>query len=115
MSDLIDRKETIRAIDSLGEDYISYYKLIMLICRLPSAEPERKKGKWMWKLADNGWADHICSECGWTKNTDIHVRLGYKYCPNCGADMRGNDERMDQSWGQIARTSAKIFGNDKDS
>lgn len=54
---------------------------------LPSAEPEREKGKWLWKLTDNGWADHICSECGWTKNTDIHVHLGYKYCPNCGADM----------------------------
>ena len=63
----------------------------------PTIESERNKGEWLWKFADNGWADHICSECGWTKNTDIHVRLGYKYCPNCGADMRGNDERMDQS------------------
>lgn len=42
MSDLISRKETIKAIDSLGEDSISYYKLLMLIVRLPSAEPERK-------------------------------------------------------------------------
>ena len=42
MSDLISREETIRAIDSLGEDYISYYKLLMLIGRLPSAEPEQK-------------------------------------------------------------------------
>lgn len=41
MSDLISRKETIRAIDSLGEDYISYHKLLILIGRLPSAEPER--------------------------------------------------------------------------
>ena len=47
-----------------------------------------KNGKWLWKLADNGWADHICSECGYTENTDIHVSLGYRYCPNCGAYMR---------------------------
>ena len=40
--------------------------------------------KLLWSLADNGWADHTCSECGWTKNTDIHVRLGYDVCPNCG-------------------------------
>lgn len=40
MSDLISREETLRAIDSLGEDCISYYNLLMLISRLPSAEPE---------------------------------------------------------------------------
>ena len=48
-------------------------------------QPEKKVGRWLWRLSDNGWADHICSECGWTKNTDIHVRLGYRYCPNCGS------------------------------
>ena len=45
-------------------------------------------GKWLWELADNGWADHICSVCGYTKNTDVHVHLGWSYCPKCGADMR---------------------------
>ena len=52
----------------------------------------KKTGKWLWNLADNGWADHTCSECGWTKNTDIHVSLGYKFCPNCGADMRKGEK-----------------------
>ena len=49
-----------------------------------------RKGEWIWALADNGWADHICSECRYTINTDIHVRLGseYNHCPRCGADMR---------------------------
>lgn len=46
------------------------------------------KGEWKWKLADNGWADHICSVCGYTKNTDIHVTLSWKYCPNCGSRMK---------------------------
>lgn len=58
-----------------------------LIESLPSAQPKREKGKWLWELADNGWANHICSKCGWTKNTDIHVSLGYNFCPNCGAEM----------------------------
>ena len=49
--------------------------------------PKNKHGKWLWKLADNGWVDHICSECGYTENTDIHVSVGYRYCPNCGAYM----------------------------
>lgn len=49
-----------------------------------------RHGKWKWEFADNGWANHICSECGYTKNTDIHVRVGYHYCPNCGARMDGD-------------------------
>ena len=48
---------------------------------------DRPKGEWIWQLADNGWVDHICSVCGYTENTDIHVSLGWKYCPNCGAEM----------------------------
>ena len=49
---------------------------------------EPKYGEWKWRLADNGWKDIYCSECGYTKNVDIHVRLGWNFCPNCGADMR---------------------------
>lgn len=41
--------------------------------------------RFVWSLADNGWADHTCSACGYVENTDVHVRLGWKYCPNCGA------------------------------
>ncbi len=37
-----------------------------------------------WSLARNGWADHTCSECGYRENTDIHVSLGWHFCPNCG-------------------------------
>ncbi len=44
-----------------------------------------KTGRWLWSLADNGWADHKCSNCGYTKNTDIHVTLDWRYCPNCGS------------------------------
>lgn len=49
---------------------------------------DRPQGEWIWQLADNGWVDHICSVCGYTENTDIHVSLGWKYCPNCGAKMK---------------------------
>lgn len=50
-------------------------------------EPQCKHGKWRWELAPNGWANHICSECGFKENTDIHVKLNWQYCPNCGARM----------------------------
>ena len=46
---------------------------------IPTADVrENKRGRWKWNLADNGWADWTCSECGYTKNTDIHVTLGWK-------------------------------------
>ena len=42
---------------------------------------------WKWKLADNGWADTTCSNCGHVWNMDVHVSLDYDYCPYCGAKM----------------------------
>lgn len=51
----------------------------------PSAEP--KKGEWKRKIVDSGFnADWVCSECGHREMTDF---ISYNFCPNCGADMRG--------------------------
>ena len=48
---------------------------------------ERKKGKWRRRLVDCGFnADWHCSRCGWKTSLEEH---GYNFCPNCGADMRG--------------------------
>ena len=45
---------------------------------LPSAQPERKKGEW-----SDGYRWQRCSLC---KQTG---KKSWNYCPNCGADMRG--------------------------
>lgn len=47
---------------------------------------ERKKGKWIKiSITDDGYAiNYRCSCC---KGDD--VKYPWKYCPNCGADMRG--------------------------
>ena len=48
---------------------------------LPSAQPERKKGRWI------DMDDHVmCSCCGAT-----HYGSDKNFCPNCGADMRRNE------------------------
>ena len=52
-------------------------------------EIERKKGKWIYdteRIWRNGgiYAQNHCSEC----NYQIIGSL-YNFCPNCGADMRG--------------------------
>lgn len=51
---------------------------------MSSAEPERKKGR----LKTVGFLTCQCSECG----AQFHELEYTNFCPNCGADMRGEDE-----------------------
>jgi hypothetical protein len=61
---------------------------------IPSVTPERKKGKWIEE--DDGWDGVFwrCSEC----NEPFYLVDGtpvdneYHYCPNCGTDMRGDQD-----------------------
>lgn len=54
-------------------------------------EQEQKIGHWICTIED--WNKWTCSECGFCKRTDIHVSLGYNYCPNCGAKMESDDNQ----------------------
>ena len=106
MSDLIERQKAIEALDfeivhmtayrngkNEGNPLAQYNKGledgIKAIRALPSAEPERKTGTWIYdteRVAGDGWtySQYHCSECG------FQVLGGMvKFCPNCGADMRG--------------------------
>ena len=57
------------------------------------------KGKWIMPIQDDGMSDPIyyqvrCSKCGFdldpqTWHQELHQYGADKYCPNCGADMRG--------------------------
>lgn len=54
---------------------------------LPSAQPERKKGKWVDPAAIDVYRCSVCEEY-----TKLEVpKLFYHYCPNCGAEMEEND------------------------
>lgn len=50
------------------------------------AEPVRH-GQWIIEMDDMGWLKYTCPNCGYVKRTDIHVSLGWNYCPNCGTKM----------------------------
>lgn len=54
---------------------------------LPSAQPERKKGKWIhhtdWE--HDGECGYECSVCGMGSDVD------YDFCMRCGADMRTSE------------------------
>jgi len=59
------------------------------IMRFPSAEPERKKGEWIYDGIRGRFPACKCSICGHYENADWALLQGVNYCPNCGADMRG--------------------------
>lgn len=60
--------------------------------KMPSAE--RKKGRWIRHFLKNAkvpWG-FDCSECGTWFVIGEDTAEGYNYCPNCGAEMRGEEE-----------------------
>ena len=63
------------------------YFVVDMLEKSPSAQPERKTGRWIPHEDEDG--EHHgdkCSECG-----EWYVMPYGKtnFCPNCGADMRG--------------------------
>ena len=97
MNDLIDRQD---AIDALREEveweydekdeqwyYIEADMAIGAIERLPSAQPERKKGKWINRSLNilyPEWERYTCSVCG--KHS-----YSYDFCPHCGSYNGGEN------------------------
>ena len=70
----------------------------------------QKSGKWILTIED--WNKWTCSKCGYVKRTDIHVNIGWNYCPNCGARMESETETWNGIHGQITApkgTFKKIF------
>lgn len=84
--DCISRNEAIAR--ALGLCLGGHYNTIMvvdMIKDLPPVTPTRKVGKWVKK---SQYGNDYCSECNYE-----HCGYGYpKYCPNCGAEMRGADK-----------------------
>ena len=68
-----------------------YESMEQTVYKLSQALTERKKGKWDW-IGFN----IECSECGCMPNFDSTEPL-YNFCPNCGADMRGDGDDNKQA------------------
>ena len=100
MDDLIRRKG---AIDSMCELMHHWFgsdakdEIIEIkreLGKLPAVEPERKKGKW---LLDNipGGGFWVCSVCKFPSEA-FAANVLYKFCPSCGADMRGKQDESEE-------------------
>ena len=88
MDDLIRRQAAISHVDDVP--YIKEHPNVGLLWKawienLPSAQPERKTGKWIEHNPHKFGLGIVfeCSECG----EEIECEE-YNFCPNCGADMR---------------------------
>ena len=86
MIDLIDRQAAIDAVDGALLDGIAEGIAIEILENLPSVQPVRH-GKWTDRneaMFAPFWERYKCSECGERSENS-------NYCPNCGADMRGEE------------------------
>ena len=79
---------------------IAFSGLKTRITNLPSVQPKAKTGRWITHeesitllTGETVTGGVVCSECGYKTHNKAHVIIGcpYKFCQNCGADMRGAD------------------------
>ena len=104
MSELISRKAVIDAIstwDKFGVDersrivrwreglvpYVKLEDVITAISNTPPTQSEPKRGKWLDANICGELPVIVCNQC----NTFYPLSFGefHNFCPNCGADMRG--------------------------
>ena len=90
MDDLISRQAAIdceyqvKIINDI--EYVMLSEVQMKMRKLPSAEPERKKGTW---IHQTKFGRIECDQCGKVYRNSFTQK---NFCPNCGADMRGKDD-----------------------
>jgi hypothetical protein len=66
---------------------------------VPSVTPTRKKGKWIFSktIFDKHGFTAECQSCHkkWKTYDEIRWRKENKFCPNCGAEIRGDEYDRD--------------------
>ena len=97
MSDLISREAALDALSAfvnLDEYYhgrkcenIPMLNVKRYLENAPSAEPERKKGEWIFHLEDL-FPEESTQECSVCHEEESIKIQNDNFCPNCGADMR---------------------------
>ena len=104
--DCISRQEAIEVIDAvfpvdpMKSEYAQWIACGAALAKtyveqLPSAQPERKRGKWL-RYGEDGNPNEVdtvfwqCDQC-LERYTGRTTRIPH-FCPNCGADMRGDSD-----------------------
>ena len=88
MTDYISREALKQAFEDDG--HLSAY-VEEMIDDIPAADVrEVVRGKWLYRgqrVIDDLFPTYACSACGRVINADLRTRC--IFCPNCGADTRG--------------------------
>ena len=104
MSDLISRKAVIDKIEDIDMQVyegnaaigrrilLTKEEVIYAMNDIPSVEPERKRGEWIYDGKRGRFPACKCSICGHYENADWTILQGVNFCPHCGADMRDEYE-----------------------
>lgn len=94
VDDCISRQD---AIDAMSNALIRVFPEHENIAKktigvLPSAQP-RMKGKWYYSTDTFEYTYALCSVCKWDSGELLeYAENQFKYCPHCGADMRGEED-----------------------
>ena len=92
MSDYIKREDAIRQIVKTSAqnelDIPAIGTVIYILSEMDSADVrENVRGEWIVKKDIINCS--VCKRCSWSKSYEDLVR-SFNFCPNCGADMRGD-------------------------
>ena len=88
--------------DICGVAMIRVEDIARILNDMPTIEPERKQGKWIWLTSTYDRTPcemrYMCSECHC--ETILHSNESSypweNFCPNCGSDMRGGKEESEK-------------------
>lgn len=84
---MMTKKEASNRLFLLRAKAVSTLDEKALDMAIKALEQTRPKGKWTQKTGSRALWCSVCEDC-------IHEEIPYAfdYCPNCGADMRGDTE-----------------------
>ena len=82
--------------DTREIEIINSKKALEVIEALPSAQPERRSGKWNTYYHGYAGFSYSCNRCCYSapykEIRGEFVQMKWNFCPNCGAEMRCEHE-----------------------
>ena len=95
MDEMISRRAVLKLLSTMpSEEAITKAMLIQNVKYMSSAQPGRKRGKWIKVNGKTAINCSACYHCSWSRSFEDTVKR-FNFCPYCGADMREDDHETD--------------------